>query len=148
MDDNTFSTLVVGTGMSGGTCALTSGGAPASSSSSVRTFLSHSAPQHLMVVHVDLCMTSIRELTPPMRAPESRVMSVADHDGIFCIIYHILFPVWSACSALPLSVSEAVASSVEHLGCLFGSEVFASWHSRGYGAFLVVERHSRLFIVC
>jgi hypothetical protein len=60
-----------------------SGGASASSSSSVRTFLSHSAPQHLMVVHVDLCMTSIRLLTPPMRAPDRRVMSVAEKDGIF-----------------------------------------------------------------
>jgi cytochrome b561 len=73
--------------MSGGTCTLMSGGAPASSSSNVLTFLSHSAPQHLMVVHVERCMTSIRELTPPMRAPESRVMSVADHDGIF--LYYI-----------------------------------------------------------
>jgi len=84
-----------------------------------------------MVVHVDLCMTSIRLLTPPMRAPESRVMSVALHDGIFCIIYYILFPVWSACSALPLSVREAVASAVEHLGSLFGGEVFATRHSLG-----------------
>lgn len=148
MDDNTFSTLLFRTGragMSGGTCTLMSGGAPASSSSNVLTFLSHSAPQHLMVVHVDLCMTSIRLLTPPMRAPESRVMSVADHDGIFCIIYHILFPVWSGRLAVAQSVSEAMASSVEHLGGLFGSEVFASGHSRGYGAFLIVERHIWLF---
>jgi hypothetical protein len=69
--------------MSGGTCTLTSGGAPASSSSNVLTFLSHSAPQHLMVVQVERCMTSIRLLTPPMRAPDRRVMSVAEKDGIF-----------------------------------------------------------------
>jgi hypothetical protein len=84
-----------------------------------------------MVVHVDLCMTSIRELTPPMRAPLSRVMSVALHDGIFCIIYHILFAVWSAGLAVAQSVREAVASAVEHLGSLFGGEVFATRHSLG-----------------
>jgi len=77
--------------MSGGTCALMSGGAPASSSSSVLTFLSHSAPQHLMVVHVERCMTSIRELTPPMMAPDRRVTSVALHDGIY-ILHHIIIP--------------------------------------------------------
>ena len=89
MDDSIFSISLFRTGrtgkagMSGGTCTLMSGGAPASSSSSVRTFRSHSAPQHLMVVQVERCMTSIRELTPPMRAPESRVISVAEKDDIF-----------------------------------------------------------------
>lgn len=96
-----------------------------------------------MVVHVDRCMTSIRLLTPPMSAPDRRVMSVADHVGIFCIIYHILFAVWSAGLAVAQSVREAVASAVEHLGGLFGGEVFASWHSLGYGAFAVGgEGHS------
>ena len=96
-----------------------------------------------MVVQVERCMTSIRELTPPMSAPESRVMSVAEKDGIFCIIYHILFAVWSAGLAVAQSVREAVASAVEHLGGLFGGEVFASWHSLGYGAFAVGgEGHS------
>jgi len=60
----------------------------------------------------------------------------------FVLYITFLFAVWSAGLAVAQSVREAVSSAVEHLGSLFGGEVFATGHSLGYGAFAVVEGHS------